>query len=99
MNENSTLVDNSGAAIVCEHVAGLGYPILLAEKDEPAFTEDTGWQFLCNTMEVEDQNQAQVWALSEVVDYEPSLADFVDAPVGTNLVRDSADTPWRASRS
>jgi hypothetical protein len=94
MSNKNNQVDSSGAAIVCAHVAKLGYPILRAERDKPTMPEDTGWQFLCNAEEPENENEAQVWALSEVLEHEPSLAEFVHSPPGTTLVRDNTDSPW-----
>jgi len=85
---------NTTAAIVCSHVAKLGYPILLAERGNSLEPEDSGWQFLCDSGEVERENEAQVWALGEVVDWEPSLAELMDAPSGTTLVRKSRTHAW-----
>jgi hypothetical protein len=87
--------NNRHAAIVCVHVAKQGYPIMRAERDKPTMTEDSGWQFLCNSGELENESEAQVWSVSEVVQREPSLADFVGASVGTKLIRNSQDAPWR----
>ncbi len=94
MNNNTDQVDYNGAAIVCPHVAKPDYPILRAERDEPTMAEDTGWQFLCNTAESESENEAQVWALSEVIEHEPSLAEFVNYPPGTVLVRENQNSQW-----
>jgi hypothetical protein len=87
--------NDSGAAIVCRHVAKLGKPILFSARDEPTTPEDSGWQFLCNSGATEDETAAEVWAVSEVVDHEPTLAEFVESPVGTQLIRDNPDSPWR----
>lgn len=81
-----------GAVVVCEHVAELGYPILRAKRDEPDFDEDTGWQFLCNRHTPE--TRPLFWALEEVVNYEPTLREFVDCRTGTELVRSEKDEGW-----
>jgi hypothetical protein len=86
--------DVSGAAIVCVHVAKEGYPILQAERDSPVFSEDSGWQFLCNSGRAEDESELQVWSLDEVFEHEPTLAEFRDSPPGTTFVRDGPKRPW-----
>jgi len=83
------------AAIVCLHVAKLGYPILLAERDEPTMREDSGWQFLCNSGLPEIDSEAQVWALDEVLALEPSLDAFTDSRPGTVITRKDATSSWR----
>jgi hypothetical protein len=82
------------AAIVCVHVALEGYPILLAVRDKPTVPEDSGWQFLCNSGQDENEDEAQVWALSEVFEHDPSLFGLLDVPPGTKLVRGRQNQPW-----
>jgi len=82
-------------AIVCHHVAKLGYLIMRAERDNSAAPEDSGWQFLCNSGEVEREDEAQVWALGEVLDLEPSLEQFMTEPAGTVIARTGRADPWK----
>lgn len=90
----SNEVDHSRAAVICSHIAAGQLPILLAVRDEPISDEDSGWQFLCNLHEDEDDDRAQVWSINEVVEYEPSLSQFVEYPVGTKLYRQNAESDW-----
>lgn len=100
MTSSSTELNNEyrvtldGAAIVCAHVANSSRPILHAERDEPTMPEDTGWQFLCDAEEPEDVKEAQVWALSEVLEVEPSLAGFINYPPGISVFRVNQNSPW-----
>ena len=59
--------------------------------------EDSGWQFLCDSNSNEDPDMAKVWLVSEVLDYEPSLAEFVDTPPGTILTRTDPYSHWQVS--
>jgi hypothetical protein len=86
--------DDNRAAIVCAHVAVDLLPILSAIRTEPLREEDSGWQFLCDSGPDEIENQAQVWAVSEVLAVEPSLAEFMDSPIGTRLVRANRNSKW-----
>jgi hypothetical protein len=91
--------NDSGAVIVCSHVASKNYPILLAERSEPEEAADTGWQFVCNSGLDENIESAQVWALDEIVALEPSLKQLLDQPPGTQLIRNDVNSPWQISKA
>ncbi len=91
----TNVVDITGAAIVCSHVAK-GRAILRAVKSEPLSEEDSGWQFLCDSGEREDEDQAQVWSVREVLEREPSLKPFLDGPPETVLTRKGKG--WKVSK-
>jgi hypothetical protein len=82
------------AAIVCSEVANDHMPILYAERSEPQDEADSGWQFLCGAS-AEAWRVAQVWAIHEVLEREPSLAPFIDLPSGTVLSRRSSADRWQ----
>jgi hypothetical protein len=82
------------AAIVCEHVARNGAPILFAEKSQPQDDADSGWQFVCGTEEENWQN-AQVWALREMLSLDSSLKPYLEMPWGTVLRRPSVAARWK----
>jgi hypothetical protein len=91
--------NTSGAAIVCSHVASGKYPILIAERSEPDEPVDTGWQFVCNAGFEENVDSAQVWALDEVLESEPSLSQFMNLPPGTELHRLDLNSPWKVIKN
>jgi hypothetical protein len=88
----------SGAAIICAHAASGKYPIMIAERSEPADDLDTGWQFLCMAESHNNVEDAKIWGLDEILDLEPSLRDFVDQPPGTRLLRKSPNSAWEISK-
>lgn len=96
MNTNKS--EDNRAAIVCAHVAKHSMAILRAVRTEPLQEEDSGWQFLCNSGLDEDEDQAQVWAVSEVLSLEPSLTAFIDSPVDTKLRRKDKNSKWEVTR-
>lgn len=91
--------EDTRAAILCEHVANKGFPILRAIKDEPLEDTDSGWQFICNSGEPEDEDKAQVWAISEVLEIEPSLTEYLDESPGTVLERENIESHWKKLNS
>ena len=86
-------LDRSGAAVVCPFVAEKRMPIVYGFRDESTEPADSGWQFL-SEMEV-SIDDLKVLSINEVLEYEPSLKDYIDFPEGTELSRASGDCPWR----
>jgi len=86
------------AIIICDHIAVKGLPILLAIRTEPTCNEDSGWQILCNSGQLEKEENAQIWKLIELLDYEPSLAPYITLPPGTVLRRGSETATWAVGR-
>jgi hypothetical protein len=88
------LTDDSGIAIICEHIAIEKMPILKAKKDKAIDPEDSGWQFLCNSGKDEDTSRAKIWSIREVIEYDPTLAGCLAQPDGTELTRANIYTNW-----
>ena len=95
---NNELIDDSGAAFVCEHIAVGHLPILIAHKDAPMSPEDSGWQFSCNSGKNEEPANAKIWSIKEVLEYDPSLAGYLTQPNGTKLWRMNIHSNWRISK-
>ena len=89
-------IEINAAAIVCGEIAQDNAPILYAYKSLPEDEADSGWQFLCGKDE-ENWELAKVWSLNEVLEYEPSLMNFIELPTGTILERDSVNSPWKST--
>jgi hypothetical protein len=86
MKSMITNYKDNRAVIVCSHIANKHYPILRAVRTEPLEPEDSGWQFLCNSGEVEIETEAKIWLVSEVLGHDPSLSALINFPVGAKLV-------------
>jgi hypothetical protein len=87
--------DDRRAAVVCYHVAKKGYPILYAKRDSPTYPEDSGWQFLCYSGQEEKIEEAQLWAVDEVLKLEPSLRELIDFEPVTIASRKDNTVPWQ----
>lgn len=86
--------DETGAALVCQHIAGGSEPIRLAFRIEPVEAADSGWQFFCGVFTDEDPGAARVWSLGDVLELDPGLAEYLSSPPGTELSLDSGG--WRS---
>lgn len=95
--ENGTY-DSSGVAVVCEHIGNFSKPILLGLRTAPLEPEDSGWQFLCDSVSEEEVSHAKVWSLTSVLKYEPTLAGLLDSPSGTKIVRKDLYSQWSVIR-
>jgi hypothetical protein len=84
-------LDRNSGAIVCQHVAAMLYPIRRAVRDLGVAPEDSGWQFLCDSGENKDPEQAQIWSIGHVIEAEPTLEQWLDHDPGTKIVRLSGD--------
>lgn len=87
-------IEKSAAVILCPHVASGSHSILMAVRTEPVNEADSGWQFLCN-VEEDLPEDAQVWSVSEVLQLDPSLRDYINAPPGTTIMRESNSASWK----
>lgn len=83
------------AAIVCEHISSMKFPILSAFRTEPDSPEDSGWQFFCGQENEENPDDAKVWLLEEVLKLEPTLAEYMDLPIGYQLWRENVESEWQ----
>jgi hypothetical protein len=89
--------NNTGAAIVCKHVALDGYPALFASRDEPVSAEDSRLAIsLCNSGENENEDDARIWAISTMLRHDPTLVGVALLPAGTTVVRSSERAGWKS---
>jgi hypothetical protein len=86
---NSALL-NMGAIVSVE----IGQSFLFAARSEPVDDADSGWQFSVDAAGGGDPDSAQIWALEEVLEREPSLRPFIALPLGAVLRRMGADDKW-----
>lgn len=76
-------------------VLGAEEPLLYAERSEPVDDADSGWQFSAYPRGGGEAAEAQVWALRELLQQEPSLRQFASFPFGTVLMRASVAEDWQ----
>ncbi|MGD1944362.1 MAG: hypothetical protein ACFB0G_23950 [Leptolyngbyaceae cyanobacterium] len=68
-------------------------PILYVTRDE----DDGGWQFL-DGGNVTEEN-AMVVSLRRIADYDPTIKQLANLPVGWYAVRSAIDKPWKRNPS
>lgn len=81
-------------AVLSKSVAQGKKPILFAERSEAVDDSDSGWQFLAGQGEFLTPQDAQIWAIDEVIEHDPSIAKYVNMPFGTKLVKGPDQQNW-----
>ncbi|MGI8908475.1 MAG: immunity protein Imm33 domain-containing protein [Candidatus Sumerlaeaceae bacterium] len=94
INEAEEELQDSRAAILCTHVARERLPILRAIRDEPETEEDSGWQFHCGLDCHDNPDDAEVWLVFEVLNYDPSLNKIITCQHGSVATRSSEAESW-----
>ena len=93
----SDVPDDSGAVIVCIHVAKELKPLMFAARTEPVDSVDSGWQFHCGVEDHHDAQSGRVWSVKDVLRRDPTLESWIEAPVGTRIQRSGAGEAWERS--
>jgi hypothetical protein len=68
---------------------GQGKPILEVSHDE----DDGGWQFLCGSPDLEEDD-ARVVSLQSIVQRDATIAELADLPLGHVARRKKVDGAW-----
>jgi len=76
------------AVFTCNHVTDDKSPILYVEHDS-----EGDWQFLCGQNEHTEEN-AKVISLKQAVDFDNSLNDLYEMPVGIGAERKKDGEKW-----
>ena len=89
------LVDGPrAAAVVCTHIRKDKLPILQCLRGDSDDAVDSGWQFHCGVLNHENTASGEIWALREVVDFEPTILEFVNDRPGTFADRKDGKSRW-----
>ena len=81
----------------CLHIRRDNQPIRRCIRVEPDDDGESGWQMFCGDFEDENQFGGELWAFDEAVLVDPTVAQFIDGPVGTLAWRETAASPWNVS--
>lgn len=80
------------AALICTHVLRMESPILFVFHTEPAFPEDSGWQFLCG--QEHEVSDGKFCTVEEVVAMEPSVKPYLSIEHDCKIYRLSERDHW-----
>jgi len=87
------LLENRGGCFATDKITVDGLPVGYMYREEPDNDVDSGWRFLAGS-ESEDymDNPANhgVYEVNTIANYDPSIIQFVDSPIGSAFERDAA---------
>lgn len=67
-------------------------------REHPDFETDSGWRFLSGTETQEYADDADNWAIYDVntiANYDASIIDYLNSPIGTELERVKATNKFK----
>ena len=75
-----------GGCIASDRIMADGLPVRFMYREHPLNPQDSGWIFLSGVEdedEMDDASRHRVHDVGAVADHDPSIAPFLDAPVGS----------------
>ena len=85
----SSKLDLQHICIVSNRIVREGEPIGMAYKEKPDFDEDSGWRILAGAESqkyLDQEENLEIWTLEELLAKEKLFMDYLEMPVGTELV-------------
>lgn len=90
-----------GGCIATDKITVDGEPVEFMYRETPQFDHDSGWRFLSGTETQEYADDADNWAIYDVntiANYDASIIDYLDSPIGTELERVKGTNKFRTMR-
>ncbi|WP_166996938.1 DUF2185 domain-containing protein [Paramicrobacterium fandaimingii] len=84
------LAPGYGTAVVSDQITVSGRSVGYMYRDEPDDDGDSGWRFLSGDESQEyldDERHVGVFEVNDVANLDDAIIDYLDADVGTHLVR------------
>ncbi|MBT1706422.1 DUF2185 domain-containing protein [Chryseosolibacter indicus] len=96
------LIQPIGGCMATDKITVDGELVDFMYRDTPDFKHDSGWRFLSGTESQEYADNADNWAIYDVntiVNYDSSIVDYLDLPIGTELERIKGTNKFRTVES
>ncbi|MBO9151949.1 DUF2185 domain-containing protein [Chitinophaga sp. GCM10012297] len=85
-----TLIPNMGGCIATDMITVEGKPVGYMYREEPVDAVDSGWCFFSGEEDqdyIDDPNNATVYAVNTIANYDRAIIPYLNLPVGTELER------------
>jgi hypothetical protein len=96
------LIQPIGGCMATDKITVNGELVDFMYRDTPDFKNDSGWRFLSGTESQEYADNANNWAIYDVntiANYDPSIIDYLESPIGTELERIKGTNKFRTVES
>ncbi|MEL4177582.1 DUF2185 domain-containing protein [Roseateles sp. PN1] len=80
------LAPGRGACVATDMITVQGLPVRFMYREAPRDANDSGWAFFSGEETddyVDDAKNLGVYDVNTIANYDPSIVDFLDAPVGS----------------
>jgi hypothetical protein len=84
------LVPHNGACLATDKIVVDGEPVGYMYREQRMDPADTGWRFTAGTEDDEYMSDAAnhgVYAVNTIANYDPSIIEFLDSPIGSKFER------------
>jgi hypothetical protein len=92
------LIQPIGGCMATDKIIVEGELVDFMYRETPDFKNDSGWRFLSGTESQKYADNADHWAIYDVntiANYDASIIDYLDSPVGTELQRIKGTNKFR----
>lgn len=89
--EIKELIPNIGGCYATEKITVLGEKVGYMYREQPDVPEDSGWRFFSGTETqeyVDDPNNTMMYSVNTIVNYDPEIIPFLEAPYNSAYGRD-----------
>lgn len=80
--------------IVSKMITEEGWKVGVMQRNEPHDENDSGWLFLSGNEDqeyVDDTHNLELCVVGSIAGIDPAVVKYIDSPIGTSLVKKSAD--------
>jgi hypothetical protein len=92
------LIRPIGGCMATDKITVDGEIVDFMYRVEPDFEHDSGWRFMSGSEDQAYVDNADNWAIYDVntiANYDPSIIDYLNAPIGTELNRVRGTTEFK----
>lgn len=96
------LIQSIGGCMATDKITVDSELVHFMYRDTPDFKDDSGWRFLSGTESQDYADNADNWAIYDVntiANYDSSIIDYLDSPIGTELERIKGTNEFRSVES
>lgn len=80
-----------GGCLATDYIVCEGHKVGYMYREESNRKEDTGWRFLSGEEDqeyIDNLDNTGVYSINTIANYDPCIISYLEAPYGTELIRD-----------
>ena len=96
------IASGHGGCIASDRITVDGLPVMYMSRDQPRHEMDSGWLFLSGTEDddyMDDADNLAVYDVNTIANFDPSIAPWLDAPIGSEFEKEDEHAPFTATNT